>query len=94
LLTGTFVGAGLMMWLAPRMTSELGQRYRRASTRVGDAVDALARKGEDIRDEIADAVAHGAHEAPRYATAVETARVTQARKHSAADPSPSETHSL
>jgi hypothetical protein len=94
LLTGMFVGAGLMMWVAPRMTSEAGRRYRRAGTRVGEAVDALTRKGEDVRDEIADRVARGAHEAQRDATAFETARVTQARKRSAADHPSSETHSL
>jgi gas vesicle protein len=94
LLTGTCVGAGLMMWLAPRMASELGQRYRQASTRVGDAVDALTRNGEDVRDEIADAVGRGAREVQRYATAAKTARVTEARKHSAADHSASKTPSL
>jgi gas vesicle protein len=94
LLTGTCVGAGLMMWLAPRMASELGQRYRQTSTRVGDAVDALTRKGEDVRDEIADAVGRGAREVQRYATAAKTARVTEPRKHSAADHSASKTPSL
>jgi hypothetical protein len=58
LATGMFVGAGLMIWLAPRVASELreritdsakgiGQRasdhYEQASSRVGDAVEALTR---------------------------------------------------
>jgi hypothetical protein len=53
-----FVGAGLTLWLAPRVASELrerisdsaksvGQRasdhYEEASNRVGDAVEALTR---------------------------------------------------
>lgn len=58
LAAGTLVGAGLAIWLAPRLASELreritdsardiGQRasehYEHASTRVGDAVGALTR---------------------------------------------------
>jgi gas vesicle protein len=66
LLTGTCVGAGLMLWLAPRMVIELRQR-------VTDSVDNLARKGQSIRDEVADRVAHGAHEVERFARAAKTA---------------------
>jgi gas vesicle protein len=94
LLTGTFVGAGLAMWLAPRLGSELrervtesarglGQRaseqYQQASTRVGEAVDELTRKGQAVRDDVAEAVARGAHEVERYATAAKSGRVTEAR---------------
>jgi len=58
LATGTLVGAGLAIWLAPRVASELRERvtdsarsfrerasdqYQQASTRVGEAVDALTR---------------------------------------------------
>ncbi len=90
LLTGTFVGAGVAMWLAPRSASELRQRitdsatslgkraseeYQQASTRVGEAVDELTRKGQDVRDDVADRVARGAHEVERYATAAKTDRV-------------------
>jgi gas vesicle protein len=70
LLTGTFVGAGLAMWLAPPSTSELRRRTtdsakslgkriseegQQGSTRVGEAVDAVTRKGQHVR-EVADAV--------------------------------------
>jgi gas vesicle protein len=94
LLTGTFVGAGLMLWLAPKLTSELRQRvtdsannlgrqaserYQQASARVGDAVDELTRKGQHVRDEVADAVARGAHEVERYATAAKSDRVSEVR---------------
>ena len=87
LLTGTFVGAGLMMWLAPRAASELRQRlndsarnlgerasdqYQQASARVGDVVDDLTRKGQGVRDEVAGAVARGAHEVERFAVAAKT----------------------
>jgi len=107
LLTGTVVGAGLAMWLAPRLASELrsrmtdsardlGQRaseqYQQASTRVGEAVDELTQKGQDVRDGVAEAVARGAHEVARgaheverYATAAKSDRVSEARKHTAGD---------
>ncbi len=91
LVAGTVVGAGLMMWLAPRMASELRQRvtdqarnlsrraserYERTSARVGEAVDDLTRKGQGVRDEVAGAVARGAHEVERYATAAKSDRGT------------------
>jgi len=109
LLTGTFVGAGLAMLFAPRAGAELRRRmidsatslgeraseqYQQASTRVGQAVDEITRKGQDVRDEVADVVARGAQEVERYATAVKTDRVVETRKHSAADRSPSKPHSL
>jgi gas vesicle protein len=89
LLTGTCIGAGLAMWLAPRSASELRQRvtdsamrlrksaseqYQQAAARVGEAVDDLTRKGRDARDDVADAVARGAHEVERYAAAAKTDR--------------------
>jgi gas vesicle protein len=92
LLTGTFVGAGLAMWLAPRLASELRQRmtesakglgvqaseqFEQASSRVGEAVSELTRKGQDVRDEVADAVARGAHEVERYAIAAKSDRVAE-----------------
>jgi gas vesicle protein len=94
LLAGTVVGAGLMMWLAPRAASELrgrmtdsakklGQRasreYQQAGARVGDAVDELTRKGQGVRDDVADAVARGAHEVERFATAAKSDRATGGR---------------
>jgi len=35
LLTGTFVGAGLMMWFAPRTASELRERVTDSAKRLG-----------------------------------------------------------
>jgi len=104
LVTGTFVGAGLMMWLAPRTASEireratdsarrLGQRaseqYQRTGAHVGEVVDDLTKKAQGVRDGVADAVARGAHEVERVATAAKTEPVPEARKHSAADRSAS-----
>lgn len=58
LAAGMFVGAGLTLWLAPRVASELRERindsaksvgrrasdhYQEASNRVGNAVEALTR---------------------------------------------------
>lgn len=89
LLAGTFVGAGLMVWLAPKMAAEIRQRigdsatdlgrrasrhYEQASARVGEAVGELTRKGQDVRDDVAGAVARGAHEVERYATAAKSGR--------------------
>jgi gas vesicle protein len=94
LLTGTLVGAGLAMWFAPRLASELRERmtdsakglglqaseqFAQASSRVGEAVTELTRKGQDVRDDVADAVARGAHEVERYAIAAKSDRVAAGR---------------
>jgi len=85
-LTGALAGAGLAMWFAPRMSSDirgrmtdsaraLGKRvsdqYQQASARVGEAVDEFARKSQGVRDDVADAVARGAHEVAHGAQEVE-----------------------
>ena len=87
LLIGACVGAGLVLWLAPRMAAEIRQRatdsarglgqrasehYRHAGVHLGEAVDELTRKGQGIRDEVAGAVAHGAHAVERAATAAKS----------------------
>lgn len=89
LAAGTLVGAGLALWLVPRAAAEVRQQasdtvkglrkrasdqYQQASTRVGDAVEELARKTDDVRDGVADAVVHGAHEVERLAMAVKSDR--------------------
>ena len=89
LFAGTLVGAVLVMWLAPKSTSELrdrmtdsartlrrraSERYQEASTRVGDTVDSVTRTGQNLRDDVAGAVARGAHEVERFATASKTDR--------------------
>jgi len=109
LFAGTVVGAGVLMWLAPRMASEVRNRvtdsarnlrkraseqFEGATSRVSDAVDELTRKGQDVRDDVADAVARGAHEVERVATAVKTDRAAETRRHSAADSSASKSRSL
>jgi gas vesicle protein len=109
LLAGTFVGAGLMMWLAPRMGLELRQRvtdsarslghrasekYQQASSHAAEAIDELARKGQDVRDDVADAVARGAREVERVATAAKSDGGADARMHSAADRSSAKPRSL
>ncbi len=89
MLTGTFVGAGLAVWLAPRLAAELRQRvtdaarsvgdraaehYRQASVRVADVADELVKRGNGMRDDVASAVAHGAHEVERVALAAKSDR--------------------
>ncbi len=81
-IVGGVVGAGLTMLLAPRVAAELRQRvttsarnfgraaserYQKASTRVGDAVDELTRKGQGVRDEVLEVVASGAQKVERFA---------------------------
>ena len=88
LLTGAAVAAGVMLWLAPRTRAELRERisnsaealgtqasdaYRRVDTHVNDAFGELARKGQKVRDDVADAVARGAHEVERLAVVARTA---------------------
>ena len=89
LMTGTFVGASLAIWLVPRAASDLRNRlteslddvgkrasdqFQAASARVGETVDQITRKGQGVRDDVAEAVARGAHEVERYATGVKTDR--------------------
>ena len=92
LLTGTFVGVGLALWLGPRAAElggrltrsakRLGQdaadRYQEASSRAGEVVDELTRKGNVVRDDVANAVAHGAHDVAHAAREVE--RVAKAAR--------------
>jgi translation initiation factor 2B subunit (eIF-2B alpha/beta/delta family) len=98
-----------MIWLAPRIGSEIRQRvtdsvrslgqrasdtYRQASTHAAEAIDELARKGQAARNDVADAVARGAREVERVATAAKSEGVLEARQHSAADRSSSKPRSL
>jgi gas vesicle protein len=88
-MTGACLGAGLTIWLAPRLASEIGERltdsardvrdraddvFQRGTARVGDAVGAATRKGQAVRDDVAESVARGAREVERYATAAKTER--------------------
>jgi hypothetical protein len=82
------LGAGLAMWLVPRVAElrnkltesldDVGNRaseqFQQASARVGETVDQIARKGQGVRDDVAEAVARGAREVERYATVVQTER--------------------
>jgi gas vesicle protein len=87
LMAGTVVGAGLALWLAPGAASELGDRatasartlrqrasagYDEASGQVADVVDELTRKGNRVRDDVAESVVRGAHEVERFAVAVKS----------------------
>jgi gas vesicle protein len=69
LVMGTFVGAGLAMWLAPRAS----KKYQQVSARVGEKVADFTQRGRDVRDDIAGAVARGAHEVAHGALEVERA---------------------
>jgi len=71
LLAGTVVGAGLMMWLAPRTAKELRQRITDSAKNLGtQASDEFKRRAQAVRNDVAGAVARGAHEVERQAMAV------------------------
>ena len=76
LFTGTFVGAGLAMWLGPRAS----EKYQQASARVGEKVADFTRRSRDVRDDIAGAVARGAHEVADGALAVERVATAATRR--------------
>ena len=99
MMAGTVIGAGLAMWLAPRAASELrerltdsarsfgnlvGQQHQRASDSVATMAEDLTRRAQGVRDNIAEVVAHRAHEVEDYATA-QSDRVAGARKRSSTD---------
>jgi gas vesicle protein len=80
LLTGTVLGAGLGMLLAPKAGSELrgaiGDQARNLGTmatdgykKASDAAGTWAEKGRDFVDKARDAVSRGAEEARGYAGA-------------------------
>lgn len=95
LFAGTVVGAGLMMWLVPKATSELRQRVTTSATALGERATALGerasekyqqttaqldeqfseltRKGQGIRDDVAEVVVRGAQKVERFAAAAKTA---------------------
>ena len=95
LLTGTFVGAGLAIWLGPRAASwrqrmtdaarELSRlasdRYQEMSARAEATVDDLTKKGQTVRDGMADAVIRGAGEVARQATALKADHAADTKKH-------------
>jgi len=86
-LTGACVGAGLALWFAPRLAAELRERvtdsagelgrrvsdgYGHAATRMANVATEVTRQGQEVRDGVADAVVHAAHEVERFAKAAKT----------------------
>lgn len=89
LLAGTALGAGLTLWLAPRVTSEIhgriedaveafgdraARRFESAGARVSAAADEIGARGARIRNDIADAVAQSAHDVEQRALRARTDR--------------------
>jgi gas vesicle protein len=78
LVTGSVIGAGLALWLAPTAAGEVRDRMKASARRMGNdarriGID-LKHKGEDFRDQTADAVARSAHDVEQFAVAVKTER--------------------
>jgi gas vesicle protein len=86
LITGSAIGAGLALYFAPRLALELRQRVtdsatdlrnaaservQAVATRVADVVEDVTKRGQAVRDGVADAVGRGAHEVGRGAREVE-----------------------
>jgi len=76
LLTAAFVGAGLALLFAPRvsalrnrLTKSAKSLGRQTSARVGETVDTLGDKAQDVRDDVAGVAARSAKEVERFATA-------------------------
>lgn len=67
MLAGTGLGLGLALWLAPRAAAEVAEQ---AAASVGRVTN----RGLQMKDEVAEAVARGAHEIERVATSVVHAR--------------------
>jgi hypothetical protein len=64
-LAGTALGAGLMMWLAPRAAAEIRQR-------VADKVGDVGTRAQAIRDGMVDGVVRGAQHIERVANAAKS----------------------
>lgn len=66
LLTGTVVGAGVALWLTPSATAEARGRLNASASRLGDQ---LRSTSDGIRDQVAGAVARGAHDLEQFVVA-------------------------
>jgi len=64
-VAGTAVGAGLMMWFAPRAGAELRQR-------LTDTVTDFGTRAQAVRDGMADGVVRGAQHVERVANAAKS----------------------
>ena len=99
LLTGGAIGAGLAFYFADRIALELQQRgvtdsatalrnaaadrVQAVANRVADAADDVTRRGQAVRDDVADVVALGAHEVGRTAREVEQFAMAAKTNHRA-----------
>src|ERR1019366_10636315 len=87
LITGSAIGAGLVVYFVPRLALELRQRvtdstsdlrnaasesFQNIATRVADAADDVTKRGQAVRDDVADAVGRGAREVEQFAKASKT----------------------
>lgn len=77
LMTGSAIGAGLAIYFSRRLALELRQR-------VADIADDVTRRGQAARNDVADAVARGAHEVGRGAREVEQFAKASKTEHTAA----------
>ncbi len=99
LLTGSAIGAGLAIYFADRIALELRQcgvtdsatvlrnaaaeRVQAVASRVADVADDVTRRGQAVRDDVADVVARGAHEVGRTARDIEQFATASKTNHRA-----------
>jgi len=76
LITGSALGVGAMVF-GPRLISGLREQ-------VAESARSLGRRAQGVRDDMCDAVAHGAQEVERYATEAKTDRAAKTGTRSAA----------
>lgn len=84
LITGSVLGVGAMVF-GPRLISGLREQ-------LADSARSLGRRAQGVRDDMCDAVAHGAQELERYATEAKTDHAAKTGTHSAARHSTSAQH--
>jgi gas vesicle protein len=77
LLAGTCVGAGLAMWMAPRLAAEARERVTGSARKLGERASQTVGDLTRVRDDVAGAVARGAHEVERQALAARSADATE-----------------
>jgi gas vesicle protein len=83
-ITGSVLAVGAMVF-GPRVISRLREQ-------AADSARRLGRRAQGVRDDVCDAVAHGAQEVERYATDAKTDPVAKTRTHLAAHHATSARH--
>jgi hypothetical protein len=82
LLTGTFAGAGLAMWLGQGVRDDVAEAVARGARGVERGAQGVERGAQGV-ERGAREVERGAHKVERFARAAKGDRVSDARKRAA-----------